>query len=1118
VSPADRHLEARVADVRRHLGRRAGAAAALWLGAGLCLLVILGWLLSGGGGWRQGSDVPAALDLFAGLAIVGGAWLFRERAVGWFDEVPLSGAIERATSIRPGILRGALELSRKIPHGVSGTLANKAVLGAARQLDGHTDEVLSGSLGAAVVLWTRRGLSAATVLVLILVGLTVLSPARTLGTLSALASPFATMIDPVLPPLVLLPGDVEVLRGTDVQIEISAAGRLGVEFAWQAAGDVARSERLDVVDDRATYTFRTVSAPIEYRALDDAGNESATYRIVPIDPLFVSDLVLSVTYPPHTGLQADEYRGDPPPLRLPAGSTLLFEGLTSRPLTSLRLADSVGTALSFEVDDRTFQARWVPRVSGVFEWDFRDELGAPAEIQPEPLEITVIADMMPAIAIPMPGRDTILPLNLRQPLVIEAADDYGLRRVELVAYRVTSFGERKDPVAQGFDVGGQRAILARPLLDLSGWGLLPGDTVHYYARAIDNSPPGQESLSGEYVLRMPDAAEMRREAENALEGVAERLEELAAEAARQAEENRDQALESTSPGDEQAGGGDQEQADFEEREELQRALEDQAQMSEEVDSLRQEMEALERMMEEAGQADPELRRQLEELQELLNEMTGSDLKQRMDELADALQQENMEQANQSLAEMAAEQEEFRKRLEESIERFKQAALEQDFRATTSEAEELARQEQALADALKEEDSPELRVQQQQDLAEQAEQLEARMEALQDRLNEMGEEDAAKGVERAKESASEARQQMQEAQQKAQEGDSQQAGEEAQEAADQMEQAAQEMEEAMQEMAQQQMEAQKQALLRTADDALALARRQGDLREQMRGASQEQLAQMRADEASLLQGVQNIAENLQLATEGAMGQNQELSAQMGRTMESLQNTIEAMENRRGATPSPSVQAEQSIGDLNQLALMAIAGADQMGEQGQGQGGEDMAEQLEQLAQQQGELMNQSTQLMPMQLGEQAMSQQMQEMSQGQESVASDLGDLADEPGAEESLGDLQELAQEAQFLAQEMAQGRLTPEMLQRQERLFHRLLDAGRSLEREEFSEERESEEPGAFQRGQVVPLTAGQLGVMPYELPDGDQLQSLSPAVRQLVLEYFERLNRAPVGPGGSL
>jgi hypothetical protein len=1117
VTPAGRQLESQVEGVRDYLRRKAFLAAGLWLGGLFVLLLVVAWIVVGADGWRAGSNVPAGLDSIAISGLVLGSWYLHRRLVVWFGEQPLSSAIEGAGGLRPGIVRGSLELSRATPRGVSGSLAAKAVAGAVGELQGHGEAVLAGSLGDRVSMWARRGLGFATAVALLLTGLTIASPGRTAEALGGVFSPLATMIDPVLPALVVSPGDIEVLRGTDVQLEITAAGRAFVGLTWQAAGDVARSEELSVVEGRAAHVFRTVSAPITYSVVGDEGGGSDTYRIVPVDPLFVSDLVLSVVYPPHTGFPADEYRGGPPPLRLPAGSSLTFEGLASRPLSSVRLVDSTGTtALEFDVQETTFQGRWVPGADGVFDWDFRDLTGAPAEIQPESLEVLVIPDLAPAISIPMPGRDTVLPLNLRQPLVIEAGDDYGLRRLELVAYRVTSFGERGDPVAQGFDVGGQRAVLARPLLDLTQWGLLPGDTVHYYARAIDNSPFDQATRSEEYVLRMPDAAEMRREAEEALEGAAERLEALAEAAARQAEENRAQALESESErDDERSGAGDQEQADFEEREELQRALDNQEELSAEVDSLSAEMSALERMMEEAGQADPKLRRELEELQELLDQMTGDDLKERMDELSDALQQENMSEANQSLEEMAAEQEKFRERLEDSLERFKQAALEQDFRATTTEAEELARQEQALADAMKEEDSPELRAEQQKDLSDQAAQLEERMESLQERLNEMGEEEAASGVQEARESASEARQQMQEAQDKADRGESQEAGEEAQEAADAMEKAAEEMQEAMAEMADQQMEAQKQALLQAADDALSLARRQSELREEMRGASPDQLVDMRSSQASILQGVQNIAENLQLATEGVMGANPELSGQMGRAMESLEETVEAMESRRGSSPSPSAQAEQAIDDLNQIGMMAIAGAEQMGQQGEGQGGEEVGEQLEQLAQQQGDLMNQSTQLMPMELGEQAMSQQMQEMSQGQQSVASDLGDLADEPGAGESLGDLKALAEEAELLAEQMAQGRLTPEMVERQEQLFHRLLDAGRSLEQEEFSEKRESEEPGAFDRDNVLPLTDGQLGVMPYELPAGEQLQRLSPSVRQLVLEYFERLNRARTGGG---
>ena len=191
----------------------------------------------------------------------------------------------------------------------------------------------------------------------------------------------------------------------------------------------------------------------------------------------------------------------------------------------------------------------------------------------------------------------------------------------------------------------------------------------------------------------------------------------------------------------------------------------------------------------------------------------------------------------------------------------------------------------------------------------------------------------------------------------------------------------------------------------------------------------------------------MARSLQEGTDGAFGSNPALAAQMGQAMESIENTIQAMGGRRGSTPSPYAQAEQTVGQLNRLALMAIASAEQMG-QAQQQSGENAAEQLEQLAQEQGEVMNQTGQLMPMELGQQAMAQQMQELAAGQESIASDLGDLAEQPGSnEETLGDLEQMAQEAEALAQAMAEGRLTPETVRRQERLFHRLLDAGRCLE-----------------------------------------------------------------------
>ena len=96
------------------------------------------------------------------------------------------------------------------------------------------------------------------------------------------------------------------------------------------------------------------------------------------------------------------------------------------------------------------------------------------------------------------------------------------------------------------------------------------------------------------------------------------------------------------------------------------------------------------------------------------------------------------------------------------------------------------------------------------------------------------------------------------------------------------------------MAQQDMEATREALEQTATDALSLAREQSALQDRMRGATPEELANMRSDEAALLQGARNMADNLSAETAGDQGSN-EVAAQVGRAMEAMQEALDALEN-------------------------------------------------------------------------------------------------------------------------------------------------------------------------------------------------------------------------------
>src|SRR5207245_354991 len=88
-----------------------------------------------------------------------------------------------------------------------------------------------------------------------------------------------------------------------------------------------------------------------------------------------------------------------------------------------------------------FSGLLTPRGSGAWLLDLATADGAPLEGDAPELRLTVVPDSAPVVAVPVPGRDTTLPLSLRQPLVIDARDDHGLTRLEVVSWRVSQTGK-----------------------------------------------------------------------------------------------------------------------------------------------------------------------------------------------------------------------------------------------------------------------------------------------------------------------------------------------------------------------------------------------------------------------------------------------------------------------------------------------------------------------------------------------------------------------------------------------------------------------------------------------------------------------------------------------------
>src|SRR5437016_7312686 len=135
------------------------------------------------------------------------------------------------------------------------------------------------------------------------------------------------------------------------------------------------------------------------------------------------------------------------------------------------------------------------------------------------------------------------------------------------------------------------------------------------------------------------------------------------------------------------------------------------------------------------------------------------------------------------------------------------------------------------------------------------------------------------------------------------------------------------------------------------------------------------------------------------------------------------------------------------------------------------------------------------------------QQMRALAARQRALAEQLERLRAD-GSSSAAGPL---AQEAKELARQLDAGRLDQQTIERQQRLYRRLLDAGRTLSNDEPDQTKERVSRSATGDSVHVPevLKPGATGAGPrLRYPTWEELQGLTPDERRLVLEYFRRLN----------
>ena len=196
-----------------------------------------------------------------------------------------------------------------------------------------------------------------------------------------------------------------------------------------------------------------------------SGRRSSRELLVTVTtPPFLADLSLTARFPAYLGRPEEPLLTGPDTVPLPAGTTIVARGTASARLAAAAWSGAGSRRVALDVRGDRFEGRLVPAASGTWRLDLATVAG-PIEGPPAELTVRLVPDSAPIVQLPVPGRDAVLPISLRQPLVIDARDDHGLARMVLVTRRMSRTGARGDEGRTELDVSGagDRAVLQTEL-------------------------------------------------------------------------------------------------------------------------------------------------------------------------------------------------------------------------------------------------------------------------------------------------------------------------------------------------------------------------------------------------------------------------------------------------------------------------------------------------------------------------------------------------------------------------------------------------------------------------------------------------------------------------------
>ena len=865
----------------------------------------------------------------------------------------------------------------------------------------------------------------------------------------------------------VIPGDAEITKGSSFEIEVKIYGDQPVNVILFTKEDeqAEYSEIRLTADSLTNYIHKVKSIRSSFNYFVQADElESEKYRIDVIDRPIIKTISFKITPPEYSKIPPLEQK-DNGNITALIGSRINVSLSSTKELSSAFIEFEDTTRVELKSYDHVAEGNFRVRKETTYRIIIRDEKNNKNQ-NPITYFIKPIFDEFPKIELLFPGKDISLGNDNRVSLSARISDDFGFTKLLLYYKLSRSKYELLKEELTSIEIpiqSSQKEVDINYVWNLTQLLPVVDDIYSYFLEVFDNdNVSGPKSVKTSlYSVRVPSLDELLTKVDKgqneAVDEFSKTLKE--AELLRKDLEKIDQDLKQ-----------DKKELTWEEKEKIEKALDKFEELQEKMSDVRENLQKMQQELQQNDLLSKETLEKYMELQELMSELTSDEMKKAMEKLRDMLEQMNRNMTQNEMQNMKIDEERFKKSIERTLNLLKRIQVEQKFDELMKRTEQITEQQQELSEQTKQSDAnnqkkSEQLSKKQDEISKQLDKLSGNMEELSEKMNEM-EDMPSEEMQKLLEEFM--KQMNEELSKQASKKMKQNQMQEAQQTQQQLSQNMEQLMEMLQQMKDQMMQQNQMQVLtdmmRILDNLLKLSQQQEELKKQSEklDPNSSQFTENAQQQNSLKQNLNRLLQQLSDLSQKTFAVSPEMGKALGNANQKMDVSIQSMQNRNG--PLAAITQGDAMKHLNEAASMLKNSMESMMQGGSGGGMMSLMQQLQQMSGQQMSLNNMTQMLQQMMQGNMTSEQlaEFQRLGQQQDLIRKSLEQLNEEAklsGESKKIpADLENIVKQMQEVVADMNTERLDGDLIQKQERILSKLLDAQRSINERDFEKERRSE------------------------------------------------------------